>query len=68
MKYEVGMVIFIIHIVDDAEDYFGRVGVITHIDDIGQLHGTWGGGLALVPDLDNFIVVEEKDAQFKYKI
>ena len=35
MKYEVGMVISIIHIVDDAEDYFGRVGTITHIDDIG---------------------------------
>ena len=67
MKYEVGMKVFIIHIVDDAEDYFGRVGFITHIDDIGQLHGTWGG-LALVPDLDNFIVVEEEDAQFKYKI
>ena len=67
MKYEVGMKIFIIHIVDDAEDYFGRVGYITHIDDIGQLHGTWGS-LALVPDLDNFIVVEEENAQFKYKI
>ena len=67
MKYEVGMKIFIIHIVDDAEDYFGRVGYITHIDDIGQLHGTWGS-LALVPDLDNFIVVEEEDAQFKHKI
>ena len=67
MKYEVGMKIFIIHIVDDAEDYFGRVGYITHIDDIGQLHGTWGS-LALVPDLDDFIVVEEEDAQFKYKI
>ena len=67
MKYEVGMKIFIIHIVDDVEDYFGRVGYITHIDDIGQLHGTWGS-LALVPDLDDFIVVEEEDAQFKYKI
>ena len=32
MKYEVGMVIFIIHIVDDLENYFGRVGTITHID------------------------------------
>ena len=67
MKYEVGMVIFIIHIVDDAEDYYERVGTITHIDDIGQLHGTWGS-LALVPDLDNFIVVEEQDTQFKHKI
>ena len=37
MKYEVGMVIFIIHIVDDAEDYFGRVGTITHIDELFEI-------------------------------
>ena len=67
MKYEVGMKLLIIHVVDDIVDYSGRVGVITHIDDIGQLHGTWGG-LALVPDLDDFIVVEEQYAQFKHKI
>lgn len=62
MKYEVGMIVFIIHIVDDSEDYFGRVGVIEHIDDIGQLHGSWGG-LALVPDLDDFVVVGDLCAQ-----
>ena len=62
MKYEVGMKVFIIHIVDDIQDYYGRVGEITHIDDIGQLHGTWGG-LALIPAIDDFIILEDEDAQ-----
>ena len=62
MKYEVGMKVFIIHIVDDIQDYYGRIGVITHIDDIGQLHGTWGG-LALIPSIDDFIILEDEDAQ-----
>ncbi len=62
MKYEVGMKVFIIHIVDDIQDYYGRVGVITHIDDIGQLHGTWGG-LALIPSIDDFIILEDEDVQ-----
>ena len=63
MKYEVGMKLLIIHIVDDVVDYSGVVGTITHIDDIGQLHGTWGG-LALIPELDDFIVLEAEHAQF----
>ena len=62
MKYEVGMKVFIIHIVDDIQDYYGRVGVITHIDDIGQLHGTWGG-LTLIPSIDDFIILEDEDVQ-----
>ena len=62
MKYEVGMKLLIIHVVDDIVDYSGRVGVITHIDDIGQLHGTWGG-VALLPELDDFIVLEDKNSQ-----
>ena len=62
MKYEIGMKVFIIHIVDDRQDYYGRVGVITHIDDIGQLHGTWGG-LALIPSIDDFIILEDEDVQ-----
>ena len=62
MKYEIGMKILIIHVVDDIVDYSGRVGVITHIDDIGQLHGTWGG-LALIPSIDDFIILEDEDAQ-----
>ena len=37
--------------------YSGRVGVVTHIDSTGQLHGTWGG-LAVIPRVDEFVVVE----------
>lgn len=59
MEYKVGMKVHI-HWIDDpyAFDYTGREGVITRIDDIGQLHGTWGG-LALVPGVDNFDIIEE---------
>lgn len=39
--------------------YSGRSGVVTHIDDAGQIHGTWGG-LALLPDVDIFLVEKEQ--------
>ena len=38
--------------------YTGKIGIITHIDDIGQLHGTWGG-LALNPKVDEIQKIEE---------
>lgn len=38
--------------------YNGKEGVITVIDSIGQLHGTWGG-LAVNPHVDEFEVIEE---------
>lgn len=31
--------------------YTNRTGVVTHVDDLGQLHGTWGG-LAAIPNHD----------------
>ena len=39
--------------------YTGKVGVIKFIDDIGQIHGTWGG-CALIPGLDQYELVEQK--------
>ena len=33
--------------------YDGKEGIIEHIDDAGQLHGSWGG-CALIPELDVF--------------
>lgn len=38
--------------------YTGRTGIVTHIDDAGQIHGTWGG-CALIPELDIFHVIKE---------
>lgn len=38
--------------------YDGREGYAEFIDDIGQIHGTWGG-LALQPDKDLFEVTVE---------
>lgn len=50
---EVGSRIRIIHLRGEDSRYDGREGVITHIDSIGQLHGTWGG-LAVIPGQDEF--------------
>lgn len=43
---------------DGEPRYTGKEGVITHIDSMGQLHGTWGG-CALIPDVDEYEVVSE---------
>lgn len=41
--------------------YTGRIGVIKSMDDIGQLHGTWGG-LAIIPGTDRYTVLEPSSA------
>ena len=43
---------------DGEPNYAGREGVITHIDDMGHLHGTWGG-LAVVPEADSYEFIKE---------
>ena len=43
---------------DDEPSYSGKIGIVEHIDDIGQIHGSWGG-CALIPGVDQFEVVEE---------
>ena len=42
-----------------AQKYNDKEGEITHIDSSGQLFGTWGG-LAVNPECDEFVVIEEK--------
>ncbi len=37
--------------------YAGRTGVVTHFDDAGELHGTWGG-CALIPEVDTFEIMQ----------
>ena len=39
--------------------YNGKEGEVTHIDDLGQLHGTWGG-LAIIPEVDKFSVTSKQ--------
>ena len=48
--------ILIIEMTDEPQ-YTGRVGIITSIDDAGQIHGTWGG-CALIPSIDTFKVIK----------
>lgn len=42
----------------DEPSYKGKKGKITFIDDLGQLHGTWGS-LAIVPGEDQFKIIEK---------
>ena len=45
--------------------YTGKIGTVEHIDDIGQIHGTWGG-CAIIPGTDEYEIItnnkEQKDA------
>lgn len=45
-----------INYMDGEPQYSGREGVVRSIDDIGQIHGSWGG-LALV-STDDFYIIE----------
>jgi len=57
MAYQIGDTIRIISM-DGEPQYSGREGIIDHIDDAGQLHGTWGG-LAVIPGEDHFTVIRK---------
>ena len=36
--------------------YSGRVGVVELIDDMGQIHGSWGG-CAILPERDTYEIL-----------
>jgi hypothetical protein len=55
----VGEKIRIIDMVGEPQ-YNGKSGTITDIDDMGQVHGTWGG-LAVIPDEDMYEVIANPD-------
>ena len=57
MKYKIGMKIIIINMKDEPE-YNGKIGTIKMIDDLGQLHGTWGF-LAVIPEIDTIKILED---------
>ena len=56
MKHLIGKEIRIITMVGEAH-YDGRQGIVGSVDDMGQLHGSWGG-LAVNPEVDTFEVIE----------
>lgn len=37
--------------------YTGRTGIVKSIDDMGQIHGSWGG-CALIPGTDEWEVID----------
>lgn len=57
MNFEIGQKIRIISMEGEPQ-YSGKEGVISHIDSIGQLHGTWGG-LAVQPERDIIEVIND---------
>ncbi len=40
----------------DEPQYEGKTGIVEFIDDIGQIHGTWGG-CALIPEVDKYEII-----------
>ena len=44
---------------DGEPQYTNREGVVTHIDDAGQIHGTWGG-CAIILEKDTYIIIEKR--------
>lgn len=54
---EVGDTIRINYMKDEPQ-YAGKEGTITHIDDFGQIFGSWGG-LAVIPDVDDFTIIKK---------
>ena len=59
MEIKLGDKIRIIEMKGEPE-YTGKLGEVTIIDGIGQLHGTWGG-LAIIPEEDTFEIIKEND-------
>lgn len=58
-KVKIGDLIKVIKM-EGEPDYSNRVGTVTAIDGIGQLHGTWGG-LAIIPEKDTYQVLKENN-------
>lgn len=40
----------------DEPQYEGKTGIVEFIDDIGQIHGSWGV-CALIPEVDKYEII-----------
>lgn len=54
-KAKVGDTIRILEMKGEPQ-YSGKMGVVDLVDDMGQLHGTWGG-LAVQPENDKYEIL-----------
>lgn len=61
---KVGSLVKIISMKGEPQ-YSGKVGMVRHIDDMGQLHGSWGG-CAIQPENDEFEVIEPPMSSAEY--
>ena len=61
MKVRIGDKIRILDMKGEPQ-YDGKTGTVTHIDAIGQIHGTWGG-CALIPGVDEYEVIDYTGAK-----
>lgn len=64
MKVQIGDTIRIINM-EGEPGYTNKTGVVDFIDDAGQIHGTWGG-CALIPNLDQFEIIEHKESSHQW--
>ena len=55
VEVKVGQKVRIIEMMGEPQ-YTGKKGVVEHIDDLGQIHGSWGG-CAIIPSTDRYEVV-----------
>ena len=58
MKIQIGDRIKIIEMIGEPQ-YTGKEGIVSHIDDAGQIFGSWGG-CALIPECDRFKVIRNE--------
>ena len=54
----VGAKVLIVEMKDEPQ-YRSKFGIIEYIDDLGQLHGTWGG-CALIPSEDTYFIIKQR--------
>ena len=54
-KVHIGDTIKIIKMEGEPQ-YTNREGIVTHIDDAGQIHGSWGG-CDIIPEIDDYIIL-----------
>lgn len=57
IEFKIGMKVRIIHLEGEDNRYDGHVGVIDHIDAIGQLHLN-NCGLTVIPEADEFEIIK----------